>query len=103
VLVLAALAAANPGYGPISGAVLDPSGTPQMGASFWLISEDAGCWMVMQILSNQHGAFFTDHPQPQSLFRRRDRQVDELDSSNFIISTEIWERLKRRPCFFDKL
>jgi len=38
VLVLAASAGAKQGYGTISGVVLDPSGTPQMGASVWLIS-----------------------------------------------------------------
>jgi hypothetical protein len=64
VLVLAASAAAKPGFGTISGVVLDPSGTPQMGASVWLISEDAGGRTVAQILSNQHGAFFTDHLKP---------------------------------------
>ncbi len=63
-LVLAASAAAKQGYGTISGVVLDPSGTPQMGASVWLISEDAGGRTVAQILSNQHGAFFTDHLKP---------------------------------------
>jgi hypothetical protein len=64
VLALAASAAAKQGYGTISGVVLDPSGTPQMGASVWLISEDAGGRTVAQILSNQHGAFFTDHLKP---------------------------------------
>src|SRR5579864_898647 len=64
VLVIAASAAAKPGYGTISGVVLDPSGTPQMGASVWLISEDAGGRIVAQILSNQYGAFFTDHLKP---------------------------------------
>ncbi len=64
VLVLAASAAAKPGFGTISGVVLDPSGTPQMGASVWLISEDAGGHTIAQILSNQHGAFFTDHLKP---------------------------------------
>jgi Carboxypeptidase regulatory-like domain len=64
VLVLAASAAAKPGYGTISGVVLDPSGTPQMGASVWLISEDAGGRTVAQLLSNQHGAFFTNHLKP---------------------------------------
>ena len=64
VLVLAASAAAKQGYGTISGVVLDPSGTPQMGASVWLISEDAGGRTVAQILSNQYGAFFTDHLKP---------------------------------------
>ncbi len=66
VLVLAASAAAKPGYGTISGVVLDPSGTPQMGASVWLISEDAGGRIVSQILSNQYGLFFTDHLKPGS-------------------------------------
>src|ERR1700686_4647307 len=64
VLVLASSAAAKSGYGTISGNVLDPSGTPQMGASVWLISEDAGGRTVAQILSNQYGAFFTDHLKP---------------------------------------
>jgi Carboxypeptidase regulatory-like domain len=64
VLVLAASAAAKQGYGTISGVVLDPYGTPQMGASVWLISEDAGGRTVAQILSNQYGAFFTDHLKP---------------------------------------
>src|SRR5580704_14802009 len=63
-LVFAASAAAKQGFGTISGVVLDPSGTPQMGASVWLISEDAGGRTVAQILSNQHGAFFTDHLKP---------------------------------------
>jgi hypothetical protein len=64
VLVLAASAAAKQGHGTISGVVLDPSGTPQMGASVWLISEDAGGRTVAQILSNQNGAFLTDHLKP---------------------------------------
>lgn len=64
VMGLAASTAAKPGYGTISGVVLDPSGTPQMGASVWLISEDAGGRIVARILSNQHGAFFTDHLKP---------------------------------------
>jgi len=65
VLVLASPAVAKQqGYGTISGVVLDPSGTPQMGASIWLISEDAGGRTVAQILSNQHGAFLTDHLKP---------------------------------------
>jgi hypothetical protein len=64
VLVLAASAAAKQGYGTISGVVLDPSGTPQMGASVWLISEDPAGRTVAQILSNQHGVFFTDHLKP---------------------------------------
>ena len=64
VVALAAPAAAKQGYGTISGVVLDPSGTPQMGAIVWLISEDAGGRTVAQILSNQHGAFLSDHLKP---------------------------------------
>lgn len=64
VLLWCASAQAKPGYGTISGVVLDPSGTPQMGASVWLISEDAGGRTIAQILSNQHGAFFSDHLKP---------------------------------------
>jgi hypothetical protein len=64
VLFLAGSAAAKPGYGTISGVVLDPAGTPQMGAAIWLISEDAGGRTVSQLLSNQQGAFFTEHLKP---------------------------------------
>ena len=64
VLIVAAPASAKQGFGTISGIVLDTSGTPQMGASVWLISEDAGGRIVAQFLSNQHGAFFSDHLRP---------------------------------------
>src|ERR1700738_4264688 len=64
VLCVARSTAAKPGYGTISGVVLDPSGTPQMGATVWLLSEDAGGRPVSQLLSNQHGAFFTDRLKP---------------------------------------
>src|SRR3979490_477442 len=64
VLVLAGSATAKPGYGTISGIVLDPAGTAQMGATVWLISEDAGGRTVSQLVSNQHGAFFTDRRKP---------------------------------------
>jgi Carboxypeptidase regulatory-like domain len=64
VLAFTASATAKQGYGTISGVVLDPAGTPQMGASVWLISEDAGGRTVAQILSNQHGAFLSDRLKP---------------------------------------
>ena len=64
VLGLAGQVSARPGFGTISGIVLDPSGTPQMGATVWLLSEDAGGRPVSQFLSNQHGAFFTDPLKP---------------------------------------
>jgi Carboxypeptidase regulatory-like domain len=63
-LVVVAPASAKPGFGTISGVVLDTSGTPQMGASVWLISEDAGGRIVAQFLSNQQGAFFSSHLKP---------------------------------------
>ena len=64
VLVFAAPGAAKPGYGTLSGVVMDSSGTPQMGASVWLISEDAAGRTVSQFLSNQQGIFFTDRLKP---------------------------------------
>jgi hypothetical protein len=65
-LSFAVSATAKDGYGTISGVVLDPSGTPQMGASVWLMSEDMGGRTVAQLLSNQHGAFFTGRLKPGS-------------------------------------
>jgi Carboxypeptidase regulatory-like domain len=62
-LILAASAEAKQGFGTISGVVLDAAGTPQMGASVWLISEDGGR-AVAQLNSDQHGAFFTDRVKP---------------------------------------
>ncbi len=64
VLAFGTHAAAKQGYGTLSGVVLDPAGTPQMGANVWLISEDLGGRTVLQLLSNQYGAFFTDHVIP---------------------------------------
>jgi hypothetical protein len=66
VLAFAASAAGNQGYGTLTGVVLDPSGTPQMGATVWLISEDVGGRTISKLLSNQHGAFSTDHLAPGS-------------------------------------
>ena len=62
-LAVVSSAAAKQGFGTISGVVLDPSGTPQMGASVWLISEDVGR-TVAQLNSDQHGAFFSDRVKP---------------------------------------
>lgn len=60
----ASTSAKQQGFGTISGAVFDASGTPQMGASVWLISEDAGGRVIARVLSNQYGAFFSDHLKP---------------------------------------
>ncbi len=64
VLAFAVSASAKQGYGTLSGVILDPSGTPQMGATIRLISEDTGGRIVSQLLSNQDGAFYTDHLKP---------------------------------------
>ena len=64
VVTLAVSLPAKQGYGTLTGVVLDPSGLPQMGASVWLMSEDAGGKIVLQLLSNQDGAFSTDHLKP---------------------------------------
>ena len=45
------------GYGKISGVVLDPAGTPQLGASVWLIPEALDGHAATQLLSNQEGVF----------------------------------------------
>jgi hypothetical protein len=63
-LALAASTPAKQGYGILSGVVLDPSGTPQMGATVWLISEDAGGLTISKLLSNQHGVFSSDRLKP---------------------------------------
>ena len=64
VLALAVSATAKQGYGTLSGVVVNPSGTPQMGAVVWLIAEDGSGGTVSQLLTNQHGAFSSDHLKP---------------------------------------
>src|SRR5882672_6164101 len=60
VLMVAGSANAKSGTGTLSGVVLDPSGTPQMGASVWLTAEDGTGRIISQLRTNQHGAFFSD-------------------------------------------
>ncbi|HVA95203.1 MAG TPA: carboxypeptidase-like regulatory domain-containing protein [Candidatus Dormibacteraeota bacterium] len=64
ILALSVSAAAKQRDGTLSGVILDPSGLPQMGATVRLISEDGGGRIVSQLLSNQHGAFYTNHLKP---------------------------------------
>jgi hypothetical protein len=67
ILALACSVSAKPaGYGTLSGIVLDPAGTPQMGASVWLVSEDADSKVIAHLLTNQQGAFLSDHLKPGS-------------------------------------
>jgi hypothetical protein len=50
-------AAAATNYGKISGVVVDPAGTPQMGANVTLIAEGLSAEYHTQFLTNQSGAF----------------------------------------------
>lgn len=63
-LMTAALAHAAPGYGKLSGIVVDPSGTPQMGATVWVLSEGASRSTPLQFLTNQRGLFAGEHLLP---------------------------------------
>ena len=59
-VLAAASAHATPGYGKLSGVVVDPSGTPQMGATVWVLAEEAASSSTMQLLTNQHGVFSSE-------------------------------------------
>ncbi|MFZ0036616.1 MAG: carboxypeptidase-like regulatory domain-containing protein [Candidatus Acidiferrales bacterium] len=64
VLALASFAAlplaAAPQPGKISGVVVDPHGTPQMGATVFVVSEQAASAAPLQLLTNDRGLFATD-------------------------------------------
>ena len=63
-LVAAAPVYAGPGHGKLSGVVVDPSGTPQMGATVWVLAEDAVGATTLQLLTNQHGMFTSERLLP---------------------------------------
>jgi len=52
--------AAAPDSSKISGIVEDPAGTPQMGATVVVSSEQLSAWSPVQVLTNGHGHFSTD-------------------------------------------
>lgn len=54
---LANAASATTNYGTLSGVVVDPSGTPQMGANVKLVAENLGFSVSSKLFTNQHGAF----------------------------------------------
>jgi hypothetical protein len=54
---LSGTAAASTTYGQLSGVVLGPGGTPQMGATVKLIAEDLSADTATQLFTNQNGAF----------------------------------------------
>jgi hypothetical protein len=45
------------GYGKLSGVVIDPAGTPQMGAAIWLTAETPDGPGTVRLLSDQEGVF----------------------------------------------
>lgn len=56
-LLLAVPASGAPRYGKLSGMVVDPTGTPQMGATVRLIPEDVRGRGPIQLLTNERGLF----------------------------------------------
>ncbi len=59
IVFLAAPTQAAPGFGKLSGVVVDPSGTPQMGASVLVAAEVAGASKTLELLTNERGQFST--------------------------------------------
>jgi Carboxypeptidase regulatory-like domain len=51
---------ASPQPGKISGVVVDPSGTPQMGATVFIVSEQVAAASPIQLLTNDKGAFASE-------------------------------------------
>ena len=60
----AAPALGEPNQGKLSGVVVDPGGTPQMGASVWILSEEARAATPVQLLTNERGLFSADRLLP---------------------------------------
>jgi hypothetical protein len=63
-LLLAVPASGAPRYGKLSGMVVDPTGTPQMGATVRLIPENVRGRGPIQLLTNEQGLFTTDRLFP---------------------------------------
>lgn len=64
ILLAAASAHAGATYGKLSGVVVDPSGTPQMGATVWVLTEGVGTSGTLELLTNQRGQFATERLLP---------------------------------------
>ncbi|HJY87408.1 MAG TPA: carboxypeptidase-like regulatory domain-containing protein [Candidatus Acidoferrales bacterium] len=59
IVFLTISAQAAPGFGRLSGVVVDPSGTPQMGASVLVAAEGTGASKALELLTNERGQFST--------------------------------------------
>jgi hypothetical protein len=62
--LLALPAAADVGFGKLSGTVVDLSGVPQMGATISIAAESARETFTLQLLSNERGRFSTESLLP---------------------------------------
>jgi len=64
-LLAVASAQAEPSaYGKLSGIVVDPAGTPQMGATILVLAEGASGATTLESLTNQHGLFSMERLRP---------------------------------------
>jgi hypothetical protein len=61
---IAPLQAAPPGFGKLSGVVVDPAGVPQMGASVSVMAEGLRGSVSTQLLTNDRGVFAADQLRP---------------------------------------
>ena len=111
-LIAVASAQAAPGYGKLSGVVVDPRGTPQMGATVFVLAEDVGGATAAQLLTNQHGLFSTERLAP-GLYSVRvtlagflpsiERHVRVASNLTTLLKIELesvftsLDRLRRRP------
>ncbi len=116
VILLAFLAVtsthAAPGYGKLSGVVVDLSGTPQMGATVWVAAEDINGTAGAQLLTNQGGLFSSERMLP-GLYSVRvtlagflptiERHVRVSPNLTTLLKIELdsvftsFDRLRRRP------
>lgn len=111
-LIVAATAHAAPGHGKLSGVVVDPLGTPQMGATVWVLAEDVAGSTTTQLLTNQRGIFSTERMAP-GLYSVRvtlagflpsiERHVRVSPNLTTLLKIELdsvftsFDRLRRRP------
>ena len=69
--VSVASAAPGPRAGRIAGVVVDPQGTPQMGATVFVVSEQSPNLAPVQLLTNARGIFSTEGLDTGFLFDSR--------------------------------
>jgi hypothetical protein len=109
---LAAPVQAAPGFGKLSGVVVDPAGVPQMGASVWVAPEGVRQAVSLQFLTNERGLFAAGELRP-GLYSVRvtlagflpalERHVRVDSSLTTVLKIELdslftsFDRLRRKP------